>query len=64
MSSYPQLYIIGDKCTLSFDKRYFIIDQQIARHFVQNFQTSLSLYATQIIITLLLSQGSANHDKG
>ena len=43
-------------------KRYFIIDQQIARHFVhysECLSNPLPFYATQII-TLFLIQGSPN----
>ena len=47
-------------------KIYFIIDQQIARHFVQ-FSECLSSpihsYATQIIKPFLSSRILANHDK-
>ena len=47
--------------------RYFIIDQQIAWHFV-HFSECLSnllpFYATQIINSFLNSRISADHDKG
>ena len=48
------------------NKRYFIIDQQIARHFcntVEVFQTPLSFYIIQIINPFLNLRISANHDK-
>ena len=41
----------------SFNKRYFIVEKQTARHFVQYlnfFQTHLPLYVTQIINPLLI----------
>ena len=48
-------------------KRYFIIDQQIARHFVQysEYLSNPDLnYAPQIINLLIFSIISTNHDKG
>ena len=49
-------------------KRYFIIDQQIARHLVSYsiclYQPPLPFYVTQIINPFLASTMSANHDKG
>ena len=48
-------------------KRYFMIDQQKARHFVhfsEYLSTSIPFYATQIIKNFLNSRISANHDKG
>ena len=47
-------------------KRYFIIDQQIARHFVHYIEypyDPLPFYATQIINPVLTSRISTNHDK-
>ena len=48
-----------------FLKRYFILDQQIAWHFVHwmSLQTPFS-YVTQIINPFLTSRLSANHDTG
>ena len=49
------------------NKRYSIIDQQLARHFVQCSEcplNPLSLYATQIINPFLNSGLSAKHAKG
>ena len=48
-------------------KRYFTIDQQIARQFVhyrECFYHNLSFYATQIINPFLTLRLSDNHDKG
>ena len=48
-------------------KIYFIIDQQIARHFVQYSEClshPLPFYATQIINPFPNSRISANHEKG
>ena len=48
-------------------KRYFTIDQRIARHFVASlnvFNNPLPFYATQIIGPFLTSMILANHDKG
>ena len=47
-------------------KKYFMIDQQIARLFctaVNVFQTHLLFFATQIINPFLMSKISVNHDK-
>ena len=58
--------IIGTQSP-SYDKRYFIIDHQIARYFVHFSEcllNPLSFYATQIIIPFLHLRISANHDKG
>ena len=47
------------------DKRYFIIDQQLARQFVQYSECLyLLFYATPIINPFLTSKISANHNKG
>ena len=49
------------------NKRYFIIDHQIARHFLHYSECSyhpLPFYATQMITPLLSSRISANQDKG
>ena len=49
------------------NKKYFIIDQQIARNFVQYSECLSNLlpnYETQIINPFLNSMISANHDKG
>ena len=46
-------------------KIYFIVDQQIARHFVhysERLSNPLSFYATQIIKPFHNSRISANHD--
>ena len=51
----------------SANKRYFIIDQQIARIYcttVNVFQAPLPFYATQIIHLFLNSRILANPDKG
>ena len=48
-------------------KRYFLIDQQIARHFVHYSEClyhPLIYYATQIINPFLTLRILANHDKG
>ena len=48
-------------------KRYFIINQQIARHFVQYSEClyhPLPFYVTPIINSFLTSGITANHDKG
>ena len=53
-----------------FDKRYFIIDQQLARQFVEyseclyNHPPPLPFYATPIINPFLTSKISAKYDKG
>ena len=50
-----------------YNKRYTILDQQIAQHFVQYIEglsTTLAFYATQIINSILKSMISANHDIG
>ena len=52
---------------LYFYKRYFMIDQQIARHFVhysEYIYHPLPFYTTKIINPFLNSRISANHDKG
>ena len=52
--------------SLEIDKRYFMIDQQIAQHFVHYSKClyhPLLFFATQIIIPFLNSKISANHDK-
>ena len=52
---------------LSSAKRYFIIDQQIARHFVlysECLYHPLSFYGNQIITLFLTSTILAKHDKG
>ena len=49
------------------EKLYFIIDQQIVRHFVQYCECLSNLllyYATQIINPFLNSRISANPEKG
>ena len=49
------------------NKRYFIIDQQIARHFVhysECLSNPPSLYATQMINPFLNSRIKDNHNKG
>ena len=48
----------------SIEKRYFLIDQQKARHFVHVFTTLLPFYGTQIIYPLFTSRLSANYNKG
>ena len=53
-------------CKVKINKIYFIIDQQIARYFVQYSEcltNYLPFYATQIIYTFLNSRISCNHDK-
>ena len=50
-----------------YNKRYSIIDQQIARYFVhysEYFSSPLPFYAIQIINPFLNSRISAIHDKG
>ena len=47
-------------------KRYFLIDQQIARHFMQysdNLPNPLPFNANQITNLFLNSRTSTNHDK-
>ena len=51
----------------SIKKKYFIIDQQIARHCVhysECLSNPLSFNATQITTPFLNSRISANHDQG
>ena len=47
-------------------KRYFIVDQQIARHFVHYSECTnpLPFYLTQMINPFLILRTLANHDKG
>jgi hypothetical protein len=60
------LYTINNKKKYA-NKRYSIIDQQIAWHFVDytvnDFKFPLSFSVTQIINTFLNSRNSANHEK-
>ena len=60
--------VVMCKCIVNgCTKRYFIIDQQIARHSVHYSEClyhPLPIYATQMIKHFLTSRISTNHDKG
>ena len=58
---------VYEEISYHHNKRYLIIDQQIARHFVQYSEYlshSLPFYPTQMINPILNLRISANHNKG
>ena len=60
-------YNVGYVWIVINNKRYFIIDQQIARHFVhysECLSNLTSFYTIQLINPFLISRITANHDKG